>query len=87
MLQHSGSIPPCFLCSHLLTGPEFLLELDELRHATLGEIQALSATPVFSSLQANKRYELECLDRLIDGIRTREGPADEKQTAHMEPDA
>jgi hypothetical protein len=87
MLKHGGSIPPCFLCSHLLTGPEFLPELDELRDATLGEIQALAATPDFSSLQANKRYELECLDRLMDGIRTREGPAEKKQAAHMEPDA
>jgi hypothetical protein len=56
----------------LLTGREFLPELDELRHATLVEIRSLPETPSFSALQANKRFELECLDRLIDGIRTRD---------------
>jgi integrase len=87
-LQDGGSIPPCFLCSHLLTGPEFVPELDELRQATLGEIQARPATPPFLSLQANKQYELQCLERLIDNIRTRERVVDEKATAtEPEPDA
>jgi hypothetical protein len=72
MVKRSSSIPPCFLCTHLLTGPEFLPELDELRQATLAETRAIPATPSFSALQANKRFELECLDRLIDGIQTRE---------------
>jgi hypothetical protein len=74
MVKRGSSIPPCFLCTHLLTGPEFLPELDELRQATRTETHSLPATSSFSALQANKRYELECLDRLIAGIRTREGP-------------
>ena len=73
MVKRGSSIPACFLCTHLLTGPEFLPELDELRQATLAETHNLPATSSFSALQANKRYELECLDRLIASIRTREG--------------
>jgi hypothetical protein len=73
MVKRGSSIPPCFLCSHLLTGPEFLLELDELRQATRAEAQSLPAISSFSALQANKRYELECLDRLIAGVQTRAG--------------
>ena len=73
LARRGSSIPPCFLCTHLLTGPEFLPELDELRRATRTETHSLPATSSFSALQANKRYELECLDRLIVGIRTREG--------------
>ena len=56
---------------------EFLLELDELRQATRAETQSIPATSSFSALQANKRYELECLDRLIDGVRGREDPRGE----------
>jgi integrase len=73
MVKRGSSIPPCFLCSHLLTGPEFLLELNELRQATRAEAQSLPAISSFSALQANKRYELECLDRLIAGVQTRAG--------------
>jgi hypothetical protein len=73
MVKRGSSIPPCFLCTHLLTGPEFLSELDELRQATRAETHSIPATSSFSAVQANKRYELECLDRLIAGIRTREG--------------
>jgi hypothetical protein len=87
MLQHGGSIPPCFLCSHLVTGVEFLSEIDALRQATLAEIEALPTEPPFSSLQANKRYELECIDRLIDGIRAREGEAGEQQAQPVDPNA
>ena len=75
MLQHGGSIPPCFLCSHLLTGIEFLPEIELLREATLAEIEALPTERSSSSLQANKRYELDCIDRLIDGIRARDAPS------------
>ena len=77
MVKRGSSIPPCFLCTHLLTGPEFLPELDELRQATLAETRGIPATPSFSALQSNKRFELECLDRLIDGIRTRKDLLDE----------
>ena len=35
--------------------------------------RAFRPRPSFSALQANKRYELECLDRLIAGVQTREG--------------
>jgi hypothetical protein len=62
MVKRGSSIPPCFLCTHLLTGPEFFPELDELRQATRAETHGLPATSSFSALQANKRYELECLD-------------------------
>ena len=81
MVKRGSSIPPCFLCTHLLTGPEFLPELDELRQATRAETHGLPATSSFSALQANKRYELECLDRLIDGIRSREDPLGEGSSA------
>ena len=37
----------------------------------LAESRSIPETPSCSALQANKRFELECLDRLIDGIRTR----------------
>jgi integrase len=86
MLQHGGSIPPCFLCSHLLTGLEFLPEIEVLRRATLAEVDALPTEPPFSSLQANKRYELDCIDRLIDGIRAREAEAP-KLEANLDLDA
>ncbi len=79
MLQHGGSIPPCFSCSHLLTGVEFLPEIDVLRRATLAEIEALPTEAAFSSLQANKRYELDCIDRLIDGIRARQAEGSKAQ--------
>ena len=86
MVRHGGSIPPCFLCSHLLTGNEFLSEIEVLRRATLAEIEALPIEPSFSSLQANKRYELDCIDRLIESIRA---PAAEgaKMQANMDLDA
>jgi hypothetical protein len=71
MVKRGSSIPPCFLCTHLLTGPEFLPELDELRQATHAQTRGIPATSSFSALQANKRYELERLDRLIAGIRSR----------------
>jgi integrase len=86
MLQHGGSIPPCFLCSHLLTGVEFLPEIEVLRQATLAEIEALPTEPSSSSLQANKRYELDCIDRLIDGIRALQAEAS-KTEANMDLDA
>ncbi len=34
MVKRGSSIPPCFLCTKLLTGPEFLPELDDLRQIT-----------------------------------------------------
>ncbi len=74
MVKRGSAVPPCFLCTHLLTGPEFLPELEELRHAMQAETRGIPAAASFSALQANKRYELECLDRLIDGIQTREDP-------------
>ena len=73
MVKRGSSIPPCFLCTHLLTGREFPFELDELRQATRAETQSIPAISSFSALQANKRYELECLDRLIASIETRKG--------------
>jgi integrase len=72
MVQQGSSIPPCFLCTHLLTGREFLPELDTLRESTLAESRRIPETPSFSAVHANKRFELECLDRLIEGIRTGE---------------
>jgi hypothetical protein len=86
MLQYGGSIPPCFLCSHLLTGLEFLPEIEVLHRATLAEIDALPTEPPFSSLQANKWYELDCIDRLINGIRAREAEAP-KTEASLDLDA
>jgi hypothetical protein len=80
MLQHGGSIPPCFSCSHLLTGVEFLPEIEGLRQATLADIEALPTQPPFSSLRANKRYELDCIDRLIDGIRARQAESPKTRT-------
>jgi integrase len=72
MVERGSAVPPCFRCTHLLTGPEFLLELEDLQRATQAETRGIPATPSYSALQANKRYELECLDRLIDSIRSRE---------------
>jgi integrase len=86
MLQPGGSIPPCFLCSHLLTGVEFLPEIETLREATLAAFEALPTEPSFASLQANKQYELDCIDRLINDIRTREAAAPKTQ-ANMVLDA
>jgi len=45
MVKRGSSIPPCFLCTHLLTGPEFLPELDELRQATRAETHVLIPVP------------------------------------------
>jgi integrase len=87
MLQHESSIPPCFLCSHLLTGVEFLPEIELLRKATLAQIETIAAEPPFSSLLANKSYELECIERMIDGIHAREGEAAKKQAKPMDTDA
>ena len=72
MVERGSVVPPCFLCTHLLTGSEFLPELDELRRATQAETRGIPATASYSALAANKQYELECLDRLIDGIRGRD---------------
>jgi integrase len=87
MLHNGDSIPPCFLCSHLLTGVEFLPEIDDLREATVAEIKVLPPGPPFSSLHANKLYELECIDRLIEGIRGREREADAEQIQPVDLDA
>jgi len=86
MLQHVGSIPPCFLCSHLLTGVEFLPEIKLLRLATVADIEALPTAPHSFSLMANKRHELECIDQLLGAIRTRETVADPKQVVPVEPE-
>ena len=87
MLQQGGSIPPCFSCSHLLTGIEFLPEIEVLRQAKLAEIAALPTEPSSSSLQANKRYELDSIDGLIDRIRARQAEAPKTQAKPVDLDA
>jgi integrase len=55
----SGAPPPCSLCEHLVTGPEFLGSWDIEQKEREGEMERLRSTPNAGHLLAQKKFQYE----------------------------
>jgi len=61
----AGSPPPCSLCEHLVTGPEFLKAWDDEQRGREAEIEKLRSTPDAGQLlaQHSSQYEVFKMNR------------------------
>lgn len=68
-----GNPPPCSLCEHLATGPEFAGAWEAEREAREKEIERLVSTPNADHLLAEKRYQYEMFRANFDYMKGKTG--------------